>query len=77
MFKDGENALKVFPPLIEIYPESKLNLIIHYIKQNQIEQAYKMIFDIEPVTPKEYIIKAVVLAIYGQKKNNNDSIMKA
>lgn len=37
VFKEGENALKVFPPLIEIYPESKLNLIIHYIKQREYD----------------------------------------
>ena len=42
MIKEGENALKVFPPLMELYPEAKLNLVIHYLKQEDIESAYKL-----------------------------------
>ncbi len=35
--RNGENALKIFPPLMEIYPEAKLNLVIHYLKEGEIE----------------------------------------
>lgn len=40
VFSDGESALKVFPPLMELYPEAKLNLIIFYLRENKIENAY-------------------------------------
>ena len=31
VFSDGESALKIFPPLMDLYPEAKLNLIIFYL----------------------------------------------
>ena len=34
VIRNGEDALKVFPPLMELYPEAKLNLVIHYLKNN-------------------------------------------
>lgn len=34
VFRNGENSLKVFPPLREVFPEAKLNLIIHHLKNN-------------------------------------------
>ena len=77
VFRNGENALKVFPPLSEIYPEAKLNLIIHHVKKGEIETAYKMVKDIEPISPKEYTLKGVVMAIYGQAKNSEDLILRA
>lgn len=50
---------------MEIYPEAKLNLVIHYLRSGELDQAYKMIHDLDPVSPKEYILKAVVFALYG------------
>lgn len=77
VFRNGENALKVFPPLSELFPEAKLNLIIHHVKNKEIDKAYKMIKDLEPMTPKEYILKGVVMAIYGQLKGSEEIIGKA
>jgi intraflagellar transport protein 56 len=37
VFNNGENALKIFPPLMEIYPEAKLNLVIHYLKSRELD----------------------------------------
>lgn len=50
---------------MEIYPEAKLNLVIHYLKSGELGHAFKMIRDLDPVAPKEYILKAVVFALYG------------
>lgn len=47
VFKDGENALKVFPPLIELYPEARMNLIIYHLKQNEIDNAFWLIKDLD------------------------------
>jgi intraflagellar transport protein 56 len=40
VISDGESALKIFPPLMELYPEAKLNLIIFYLRENKLENAY-------------------------------------
>jgi intraflagellar transport protein 56 len=39
--------------------------VIYYLKNDEVNQAYKLVKDMEPVVPKEYIIKAVVHAIVG------------
>ena len=77
VFKIGENALKVFPPLIDLYPEAKMNLILHYIRSNEIENAFRLCHDLEPISQKQYMLKAVVLTLYGQMKKNPDIIKQA
>lgn len=62
---------------MELYPEAKLNLIIFYLREDKIENAYQLVQTIEPVSSKEYILKAVVYTIYGQKKGNQEMIGKA
>ena len=32
VFRDGENALQVLPPLVDVVPEARLNLVIYYLK---------------------------------------------
>ena len=34
-----ENALQVFPSILGVIPEARLNLCIYYLNQNQLEQA--------------------------------------
>lgn len=65
VFRGGENALQVLPPLLDIFPEAKLNLIIYYLKNEEINEAYNLVKDLQPTSPKEYIIKAVVYAMRG------------
>lgn len=55
----------MLPPLLDLMPEARLNLVIYYLKNDEVNQAYKLVKDMEPVVPKEYIIKAVVHAIVG------------
>lgn len=66
VFRGGENALQVLPPLIDVMPEARLNLVIYYLKNEEVNQAYQLIKDMECVVPKEYILKAVVHAVIGQ-----------
>lgn len=33
VFRNGEGALQVLPPLLDVIPEAKLNLIIYYLRQ--------------------------------------------
>lgn len=64
-FRAGENALQVLPPLLDVIPEARLNLVIYYLKNDEVNEAYKLIKDMECVLPKEYILKAVVHAVIG------------
>jgi intraflagellar transport protein 56 len=65
VFRGGENALQVLPPLVDVIPEARLNLVIYYLKNDQVNDAYNLIKDMECVVPKEYILKAVVHAVIG------------
>jgi len=56
----------VLPPLIDVIPEARLNLVIYYLKNEDVNEAYQLIKDMECVAPKEYILKAVVHAVIGQ-----------
>ncbi|BBN20111.1 intraflagellar transport protein 56 [Marchantia polymorpha subsp. ruderalis] len=67
VFRNGEGALQVFPPLVGILPEARLNLAIYYLRNNQAKQAYEMLKSMDPSSPQEYILKAVTLAMYGQE----------
>jgi intraflagellar transport protein 56 len=51
--------------LVDIIPEAKLNLVIYHLKSEEIEEAYKLIKDVEPTVPREYILKGVVHALLG------------
>jgi hypothetical protein len=47
----------VLLPLGEVPPEAKLNLVIYHLRQHDVGEAYKLIKDLEPSTPQEYILK--------------------
>ena len=53
------------PPLADVIPESKLNLVIYYLKNEEIYEAFNLIKDLEPMAPREYILKGVVHAMLG------------
>lgn len=74
VFRNGENALQVLPPLLDIMPEARLNLVIYYLKNDEVNEAYKLVKDMEPVVPKEYIIKAVVHAIIGAQQDSKEHL---
>jgi len=66
VFRGGENALQVLPPLVDAIPEARLNLVIYYLRNDEISEAEHLIEDLDPSTPQEYILKAVVNACIGQ-----------
>lgn len=77
VFRGGENALQVLPPLIDLFPEARLNLVIYFLKIGAIEEAQKYIKDLDPFSPREYMLKGVVFAILGQTKNNREYVNQA
>jgi len=74
VFRGGEGALQVLPPLIDVIPEARLNLVIYYLRQDDIQEAYNHFKDISPTTPQEYILKGVVNASLGQEQGLNDHL---
>lgn len=72
VFRRGENALKVFPPLMDEFPEARLNLVVHHLRSGEAEQAFRMLADFEPATARESVLKAVALAAYAEKKSLGD-----
>ncbi|XP_067998713.1 intraflagellar transport protein 56 [Melanerpes formicivorus] len=74
VFRGGEGALQVLPPLVDVIPEARLNLVIYYLQQGDVQEAYNLIKDLEPTAPQEYILKGVVNAALGQELNSRDHL---
>jgi len=72
VFRAGEGALQVLPPLVDALPEARLNLVIYYLRQDDVTEAYNLIKDLEPTTPSEYILKGTVTASLGQEQNSRE-----
>ena len=58
--------MQVLPPLVDVIPEARLNLVIFHLRNDEVKEAYELIKDLEPTVPQEYILKAVVNAAMGQ-----------
>ena len=72
--------------MVDVIPEARLNLVIYYLKEgihsldqisndgfvriDDLEHAYELMKDVEPLQPAEYILKGVVNAAYGQEHNS-------
>ncbi|ESO84728.1 hypothetical protein LOTGIDRAFT_221830 [Lottia gigantea] len=74
VFRNGEGSLQVLPPLIDVIPEARLNLVIYYLKQDDINEAYNLVKELEPTTPQEYILKGVVNATLGQESGSREHL---
>jgi len=43
VFRSGQGALQVLPPLVDVIPEARLNLVIYHLRQgDSLLTAYKM-----------------------------------
>lgn len=38
VFQNGEGALQVLPPLVDVIPEARLNLVIYYLKEGRFSR---------------------------------------
>jgi intraflagellar transport protein 56 len=77
VFRNGENALQVLPPLLEIIPEARLNLVIYHLRTEEVVEAYNLIKDLEPAVPREYILKGVVFSALGQRTGSREHLKLA
>lgn len=67
VFRNGGNALQILPGLVDIIPEARLNLAIHYLRANEINRAEELMKSVQPSIPSEYVLKGVVHSALGQK----------
>jgi len=74
VFKSGEMALQVLPRLIDVLPEARLNLVIYFLREDELQEAYNLLKDLEPTTPQEYILKGVVNAALGQEQDSDEHL---
>ena len=74
VFTDGQKALQVLPPLVNIIPEAKLNLAIYHLHNKDVELANEILEDLEPTTPQEFMLKAVTKACIGQYLGEMDEV---
>ena len=51
--------------MVDVFPEARLNLVIYYLKNDDVNEAFNLVKDMEPTVPREYIIKGVVHAVLG------------
>lgn len=74
VFRNGEGALQILPPLVDIVPEARLNLAIHHLRRGEIQDAHNLMKDVQPSVPHEYILKGVVHAALGQQTGSKEYI---
>ncbi|KAH9255034.1 tetratricopeptide repeat protein 26 [Batrachochytrium salamandrivorans] len=74
VFRNGEGALQVLLPLLDVIPEARLNLVIYHLRNEDIVSAFNLMKDIEPSTPQEYILKGIVNASLGQEQESREHL---
>ena len=74
VFRNGEGSLQTLPPLVDVIPEARLNLVIYFLRQDDVNEAYGLIKNLEPTVPQEYILKGVVNAAVGQESSSREHL---
>ncbi|KAF3852308.1 hypothetical protein F7725_005663 [Dissostichus mawsoni] len=70
VFRGGEGALQVLPPLIDVIPRPDST----WSSTISDKEAYNLIQDLVPNTTQEYILKGVVNAALGQEIGSRDHL---
>lgn len=70
VFRNGEGALHILPELVDVIPEARLNLSIHYLRAGDVNKAEQLLRSVQPSVPSEYILKGVVHTLLGQKMDS-------
>lgn len=77
VFRDGENALRVLPGLVDAVPEARMNLIIYHLRQGDLEAAQELAQGLDSLSPQATILKAVVHALVGQATRSQPELKQA
>ena len=68
------HALQLLPPLVGVVPEARLNLVIYHMHNNEVQEAFELMKDIEPASPQEYILKGVTNLALGQQMDSREHL---
>lgn len=60
--------------MLDLPQEARLNLVIYYLRNREVVEAFNLIKDLEPSTPPEYILKGVVHTCYGQMTDHSEHL---
>ncbi|CAJ0932071.1 unnamed protein product, partial [Mesorhabditis belari] len=77
VFKNGDGALQVLPALIDVIPEARINLVLYYLRRQEIEHALSLVEELEPQQAPEFIIKAITFTHIGQMKGSKEHLKTA
>jgi intraflagellar transport protein 56 len=72
VFRNGEGALQSLPPLVGVLPEARLNLAIHHLQHGEIQDAFDLMKDVEPISTQEFTLKAIAFAMYAEFKESSE-----
>lgn len=67
VFRGGEGALQVFPALLDVVPEARLNLAIYYMRGGDVQRAEELIRSVQPSVSYEYVLKGAVHSALAQQ----------
>merc|ERR1719243_90499 len=54
-----------------------MNMVIYYLRTDEVVEAYNLMKDLEPSVPREYVLKGVVFAALGQKTGSREHLKLA
>lgn len=74
VFRNGEGAIQSLPPLVDVLPEARQNLILYHLKNQDVVAAWELANEMDPASPQEYIIKAVAATEYGIQKESKEHV---
>ena len=57
-----------------VVPEARLNLVIYHMHNNEVQEAFELMKDIEPASPQEYILKGVANLALGQQMDSREHL---
>lgn len=77
VFRGGEGALQVFPVLVDIVPEARLNLAIYYLRGGDVTKAEELMENVQPAVSYEYVLKGAVHAVLGQQLGSKEHLKNA
>lgn len=52
----GAGAPQVLPALLDVIPEARLNLVIYFLRDNNVQAAWGLLEGREPTNPQEFIL---------------------
>ncbi|KAL9187755.1 hypothetical protein ACHAXT_006133 [Thalassiosira profunda] len=62
VFNGGEQALQVWPKLVDRVPEARINLAILYLREGELEAARSLVGDMDADTPRSHMVLGVLNA---------------